>query len=52
MALRAIWSAWNDGTNLSFRGDFYPHTLMTPFFSPPPARAGRLVSSWPPSGRP
>jgi probable F420-dependent oxidoreductase len=36
MALRAIWSAWNDGTKLSFRGDFYAHTLMTPFFSPPP----------------
>ena len=32
MALRAIWSAWNDGAELSFRGDFYQHTLMTPFF--------------------
>ncbi len=40
MALRAIWSAWNDGTRLSFRGDFYQHTLMTPFFSPPPAPGG------------
>jgi probable F420-dependent oxidoreductase len=40
MAMRAIWSAWNDGTALSFRGDFYQHTLMTPFFSPPPL-AGR-----------
>ena len=40
MALRAIWSAWNDGTKLSFRGDFYTHTLMTPFFSPPPAPGG------------
>ncbi len=40
MALRAIWSAWNDGTKLSFRGDFYQHTLMTPFFSPPPAPGG------------
>jgi probable F420-dependent oxidoreductase len=40
MAMRAIWSAWNDGTKLSFRGDFYAHTLMTPFFSPPPAPAG------------
>jgi probable F420-dependent oxidoreductase len=39
-ALRAIWSAWNDGTKLSFRGDFYQHTLMTPFFSPPPAPGG------------
>ena len=40
LALRAIWSAWNDGTRLSFRGDFYQHTLMTPFFSPPPAPGG------------
>jgi probable F420-dependent oxidoreductase len=40
MALRAIWSAWNDGTRLSFRGEFYQHTLMTPFFSPPPAPGG------------
>jgi len=40
LALRAIWSAWDDGTKLSFRGDFYQHTLMTPFFSPPPAPGG------------
>ena len=40
LALRAIWSAWNEGTALSFRGDFYRHTLMTPFFSPPPAPGG------------
>ena len=35
-ALRAIWSAWHDGTRLAFRGDFYTHTLMTPFFNPGP----------------
>ncbi len=35
-AMQAIWSAWNDGTRLAFRGDFYKHTLMTPFFSPGP----------------
>jgi probable F420-dependent oxidoreductase len=34
-ALRAIWACWQDGTKLDFRGDFYTHTLMTPFFSPP-----------------
>jgi hypothetical protein len=28
-ALRAIWSAWNDGTTLRFRGEFNSHTLMT-----------------------
>jgi probable F420-dependent oxidoreductase len=36
LALRAIWSCWNEGTPLSFRGDFYRHTLMTPFFNPGP----------------
>jgi len=34
MAMRAIWSSWQDGTKLDFRGDFYTHTLMTPFFNP------------------
>jgi probable F420-dependent oxidoreductase len=34
-ALRAIWASWQDGEPLDFRGDFYTHTLMTPFFSPP-----------------
>lgn len=33
-ALRAIWSSWNEGTKLFFRGEFYRHTLMTPFFNP------------------
>ncbi len=36
LAIRAIWAAWNDGTKLDFRGDFYTHTLMTPFFNPGP----------------
>lgn len=35
-AMRSIWAAWNTGDTLDFRGDFYSHTLMTPFFSPPP----------------
>jgi probable F420-dependent oxidoreductase len=35
-AMRAIWSAWHNGTKLAFRGDFYKHTLMTPFFNPGP----------------
>jgi probable F420-dependent oxidoreductase len=34
-ALRAIWGCWQDGTKLDFQGEFYTHTLMTPFFSPP-----------------
>lgn len=36
MAIRAIWACWNDGTKLDFQGDFYTHTLMTPFFNPGP----------------
>ena len=36
LAMRAIWSAWHDGTKLGFRGDFYTHTLMTPFFNAGP----------------
>ena len=35
-AMRAIWASWQDGTKLDFRGDFYSHTLMTPFFNPGP----------------
>jgi len=34
LALRSIWAAWQDGEKLDFRGEFYTHTLMTPFFSP------------------
>jgi probable F420-dependent oxidoreductase len=34
LALRAIWKTWQTGERLDFRGDFYTHTLMTPFFSP------------------
>jgi probable F420-dependent oxidoreductase len=36
LAIRAIWASWNDGTKLDFKGDFYTHTLMTPFFNPGP----------------
>nr|BFE38977.1 LLM class F420-dependent oxidoreductase [Actinomadura rugatobispora] len=35
-AIRAIWDSWQNGSKLSFEGDFYRHTLMTPFFSPGP----------------
>ncbi len=40
LALRAIWSSWNEGTKLDFRGEFYRHTLMTPFFNPGPSPYG------------
>ena len=36
LAIRAIWDSWLNGTKLAFRGDFYTHTLMTPFFAPDP----------------
>ncbi len=39
-AMRAIWACWQDGTKLDFRGDFYTHTIMTPFFNPGPNDAG------------
>jgi probable F420-dependent oxidoreductase len=40
LAMRAIWACWNEGTKLDFRGNFYTHTLMTPFFSPGPSPYG------------
>jgi probable F420-dependent oxidoreductase len=36
VAMRAIWDCWNNDSKLDFRGDFYTHTLMTPFFNPGP----------------
>ncbi|MCB1004256.1 MAG: LLM class F420-dependent oxidoreductase [Acidimicrobiales bacterium] len=35
-AMHAIWDCWANGTKLDFRGEFYEHTLMTPFFDPGP----------------
>lgn len=35
-ALRAIWDAWQHGTKLDFKGEFYSFDLMTPFFDPGP----------------
>jgi probable F420-dependent oxidoreductase len=40
LALRAIWASWNDGVPLAFRGEFYTHTLMTPFFTPAASPSG------------
>ncbi len=34
LAIRAIWNTWLTGDKLEFRGEFYTHTLMTPFFTP------------------
>jgi probable F420-dependent oxidoreductase len=40
LAIRAIWAAWATGERLDFRGDFYTHTLMAPFFDPGPNPQG------------
>ena len=34
LAMRAIWTTWETGEKLDFRGELYTHTLMTPFFDP------------------
>jgi probable F420-dependent oxidoreductase len=36
LAMRAIWASWEASERLDFHGDFYTHTLMTPFFAPEP----------------
>lgn len=36
LAMQAIWHAWSTGDRLDFQGDYYTHTLMTPFFDPGP----------------
>lgn len=35
-AIRAIWQCWQEGGKLDYHGEFYTHTLMTPFFNPGP----------------
>ena len=34
IAMREIWDSWDSGARPQFRGEFYTHTLMTPFFDP------------------
>ena len=34
-ALRAIWTTWETGEKLDFRGQHYTFTLMPPYFMPP-----------------
>ncbi|OLR89737.1 LLM class F420-dependent oxidoreductase [Actinokineospora bangkokensis] len=41
LAVRAIWSAFESGERLAFRGEFYQHTLLTPFFNPGPNPYGQ-----------
>ncbi len=40
LAMRAIWNTWQTGEKLDFRGEFYTHTLMTPFFTPDKGELG------------
>ena len=40
LAMRAIWSSWQDGSRLAFEGEFYTHKLMTPVFVPEPTGFG------------
>lgn len=40
LAMHAIWDSWMTGAELDFHGDFYTHTLMTPFFNPGPHEYG------------
>lgn len=35
-AMREVWASWQDGTKLSFAGEYYNLSLMTPFFNPGP----------------
>src|ERR687889_1246916 len=36
LAVRAIWESFQSEGRLKFEGEFYRHTLMTPFFNPGP----------------
>jgi probable F420-dependent oxidoreductase len=36
LAIRAIWEAWEAGSDLAFEGEFYEHTRMIPAFDPGP----------------
>ena len=40
-SLHAIWDAWENGTRLSYHGEHYNFSLMTPFFSPGPSEQPR-----------
>jgi probable F420-dependent oxidoreductase len=40
LAMRAVWACWEEDVPLRFEGEFYRHTLMTPFFNPGPTGYG------------
>ena len=37
-AMRAVWDTWQNGVPLSYEGEYYRLSLMTPFFDPGPIR--------------
>jgi probable F420-dependent oxidoreductase len=37
-AMRAVWDSWQNGSPLSYEGEHYQLSLMTPFFNPGPIR--------------
>jgi probable F420-dependent oxidoreductase len=39
-AMRAIFDCWHHNTPLQFDGEYYRHSLMTPFFIPEPQPSG------------
>jgi probable F420-dependent oxidoreductase len=40
LAIREIWRCWEESAPLKFEGEFFRHTLMTPFFDPGPSGHG------------
>ncbi|MEZ5340974.1 MAG: TIGR03617 family F420-dependent LLM class oxidoreductase [Acidimicrobiales bacterium] len=40
-AIHAIWDCWEEGSKLDFHGEFYTHSIMTPFFNPGPNPGGK-----------
>lgn len=42
LALRAIWDAWQSQGPVSFQGEHYTITLVTPFFAPGPIEHPRI----------
>lgn len=44
-SLRAIWRCWELGERLSYEGEYYNFTLMTPEFSPKPSGLGPIPVS-------
>ncbi len=47
-ATRAVFDCWQHRTALSYSGDYYDLSLMTPAFAPAPLEAGPPPSGWVP----